>query len=58
MNYLNTVGDWIVARLREPTTWMGLGAVAAAAMNGHADPQTIIVGVAGAFGIVMREKAS
>lgn len=47
----------IAARLREPSTWAGIGLVVTSAAQAWAtkDPQAIAAVVAGLAGIVMRE---
>lgn len=55
---MSNVWNWIVARLKEPSTWLGLSLAAGAIANGlasKADWSTLIGGVIGA---IVNEKGS
>ena len=51
--------DWLIARLKEPSTWAGIGAVAVAiggALQGHTDQLATVI--AGALAVVLPEQGS
>ena len=54
--------DALVARLKEPSTYAGIAAIAVAVQHalatGHATTGTLVVAVAGALATVMSEKSS
>ena len=62
-NALAAAGGWLLARLREPSTWAGLGALLIAYRVPHAQEWNSVLvslgtAVAGGVAIVLPEKTS
>lgn len=57
---MRRAGRWALARLREPSTWAGIGvAVTAGAQAWQtADPQAIGAAVAAVLAVLMRERST